>query len=452
MNFSNVLNSDVFKSALQLSGLAILIVLVHTLVRSTSEVLAVTSLGNLEISDLKFLLFGPKLGLLIIFVLLYRLDRIKAFFYGIGSIFSIIFVLMAAFLYIFSGESQTYHLMVSITYMTSQMWPVVMYSMLFWVAANQRFTPKQAAFVYPCILIISGIGSLIGDIILVLQPHPSIVYLIVSVIIINLVYLCSFIFVDEKKEWASEKQESLGFIQKLTYIALLGLIFVTSDFVSQAFSLALKTSTKAAFTEAEFYTQFILNLGTIKGFITIPVVLLTSWMAWALGWRLSSLIPPLIGLGMMVVYWHAEMDPRAYETLPSHFPAFPMSSPNLILLTIFSTTFSGFSFLILTTKQMAFIPLPSSTKARANALLGLFLSGQAVSSMIFALFTSTSNGAPTALSFLYPAVIAVILWIVAVLLLGQRYNALAFRATVEEKEQPSSQNNDQPHPQVRACE
>lgn len=424
MNFNVAKTRDngFLKSTCLLGCLAILIYFANAILHSTSDTLVILTRGKEAFAALKLQLIIPNLAILGIFLLCYRFDRIKTFFYVAGSTFFVFFGFMAISNLMVTDKAAQNHLVVTINYFMSHLWPV-MYALLFWVAANQTLTTKQASISYPIILFLISLATFPANSLLRYTQDISVLYTIVSCCIIGMIALCNFQFKDSKIEPECSNNRSFSLCQKISYASLLALIFVCGSVVGQGLNVNLKFSAYHVFSNAESYTHFLEVYSMLSGSIAMIVSLMTCWFAWAFGWRFSSLVIPVVCLLLLGVYWDADRNPMAYAGITAFVDGFPQESASVLIITVITGIFQGLSILFITTKMMAFIPLPSSTKARAFAFITIIFGGQAISKFVFSLNLAFSQMSTN--TNLYPVIIALFIWIAAVHLLANRYNALS---------------------------
>lgn len=424
MIISNTTRSHFIKDTILLSCLAFLMTFVYFILHNAHDLLLKLNMEAKAISPLQSQLFFPKLAIFGLVITFYRFDRIKTFFYLACSIFFIFFAFMVLSNFVISDKGVSQFL-ITTNYLMSKMWPVVMSSLLFWVAANQKFTTKQASISYPIILIIGSLSLLIQiPMITSIGTDISILYAVLLLGILAIVVICSFLFNDTQPESESNNNHSISLQQKSTYIFLLALIFICGEVVLHQLDINFKLITKRVFPNFNSYADFMTIFSYVQGVFVLIVSFLTCWMVWAFGWRLSALITPVICFLLLGIYWHAEMNPMTYKWITDLSDGFPPDSAPLLIIGFILALFKGFSgVLFMTTKQMAFIPLPSSTKAKALAFITLILGGQTISSLFFTL-SLTFFPASDIRWFAYPVVIAICIWIAAIFLLAKRYEAL----------------------------
>lgn len=421
MNHSNTLGWDFLKSTFLLCGLALLIFFINGILQSKYETLVTMTSGAHALSALKLQLFIPKLAVFGVFAVCYRFDRIKTFFYLAGSSFFLFFAFLAV-----SDRALQSDQIITLNYFVSSMWPMIMYSLLFWVAANQRFTTKQASIAYPVILILASLlGTNPAALLLRYTQDISVLYTVVSISLLALIALCTRLFNDSKDEPESPDHPSISLCQKFIYISILALIFVCGDVVNQGLDHYLKVSVKSEFSDIEAYTHVMRIFSVFQLSVSMLVIFMTCWMAWAFSWRMSALITPVVCLVLLRIDWHAEMNPMLYENFTTLVDGFPQDGASLLILSLLVGVFRGLlPVLFLTTKQMAFIPLPSSTKARANAFIAVILGGKVISGFIFIQSLTLFESAKDTQWLTFPIVAGLLVWIAAILLLAKRYEAL----------------------------
>ncbi len=430
MNMSKAMASDAVKTTLLISSLAFLILFTQTLLRSLNVAMVISSLGAAAMPSLKLQLLFPKLAIFGLFIVFYRQDRIKTFFYISSSLFLGFFFVMALSNFIYPEAASQNYVLITLHYHMSNMWPVVMYSLLLWVAANQIFSTKQAAISYPIILV-SAYTALFAAGIILTDLRGSYLYTIILMSIISIMVLCAFLFKNTKTESEVTQAKPISLSEKTIYIGLLILIFVSADLVKYGLEVMYKETARTVFTDELSYRDYIANSYVLIGMVSLLVVLSTCWMVWAFGWFVSALITPVLTLLMVGLIWHAGLSPESYDHLIKYFTGYPQGSSQTLLMSFTTTVFAGLSVvLVMTTKQMALIPLPSSTKARANAFLAIILGGQAISGIFVTISLVALNADELTPILMYQVVIALIVWIIAILLLAKRYSALDSLRTV----------------------
>ena len=203
------------------------------------------------------------------------------------------------------------------------------------------------------------------------------------------------------------------------------LIITCFGFCEQLVNSIWKRFRVEYYTSPDSYSAFIGSYSYYFGIGSLIIILLTFWMIWKFGWLKSALIPPLVTLGtalLLIIY----MVTPSLKIATANF--FNTSGIALIvgLFSLQMIILKGLGILFLATKEMAYIPLAITTKARGKAIVD-FLFGGGLGSILIVVFMTfdfipLGHGAEMAvLPTLIILCATAFVWIAAVVYLGKMY-------------------------------
>lgn len=330
-------------------------------------------------------------ALLILFVVFYKKNRLKPIFMGVLFLHLAYFALFTLVIYpqletiqatpekIGDGSNSIYEIwMLTLSYIGgssifasfSLSWDS--FILLFWVLANQTVTRKEASWLYPSLIFPHLIGKGIGygimglfgfkDVFLNHTGYTSnlMIILILHIIIIPAIYLMLNRLESIEDNSLESLQDTVSFpfkfhVKYLMTIATILLCYgvCTTYLKITSNGLFFSMTPHGGFEQQHMWSHLFYQLG-----VEVIFILSTFWLIWRIGWFYSSLIVPLMLVFPAVFY----IGIISFDVLT---PDLAFWSNVLVTGSIAGTYWT----LFISTKEMAYIPLPLKTKARGKALI-----------------------------------------------------------------------------------
>jgi AAA family ATP:ADP antiporter len=397
--------------------------------RDLKDVLIVTAPGGgaLLAANLKDLVLPAQVALFAAFMILYRRDYLPQLMFFTVLVFLLFFMS-------FHFWMQSWGLWIyKVYYVMGEVWGTVAIGLFFWALANQTFETKEAQWAYPLFILFGEVSTLLwrGHISLLGQKvFLSAGYILLGVMAVFLLW--SWVLkkhllplpseVNEQKTVAETTMSFRG-----AYLGLILAIVVAFGFCQQVSQFAWKPSIMILYPTAEEYASFMGQLSYYMGFGGFFLFLLTFWMIRAFGGM------PLMVFFMVLVAVLCQRVPAIATSIESAFHLTPGSAPFWALVAQQAILTGIAGTLFVATKEMAYIPLSITTKARGKAFIDLFCGRIGVSlghvaltaalMVDFQLKDQLSKEIPLALLLMVLG--AAFLWILAVCFLGKLYKRIA---------------------------
>lgn len=439
--------------------------LAYFVLRDTKDVLLINSpAGAPLISFLKSLSFLVNLVFFALFFLCYRRNNLPQILFVSTTLFLIVFILFhfwgfqnAHLLHPnpdFIQELLKAHAEIapllsaygvwsfSCYYLLAEMWGPFTIIFLFWALANQTFTLKESSLSYPFLLFIFlSLGALwINELFsAITTPNSTFEHTMHSYGYVLLGGLLIFIvgarLIKKNKltdlptlttEAAQIPKVSTSF--KCFYFFLIFVIITSLGFCEQLTKLLFRAHLKNYASTTLEYTQFMSQYSNSMFYFSSLIFLLTFWLVWKYGWLKSALIFPLylfITTCFLLIYIHF---PSVNTSLNKLF----ISELSVIFwfFTVQTLMFSGLKTLFLITKEIAYIPLAATTKARGKSITDFLFAGTGVwlgtSTFIHFNLVSMQQNIENILFILTGATMV---WVLSVVLLAKMFNKISFVQT-----------------------
>lgn len=323
-------------------------------------------------------------------------------------------------------------------YLFTDLWGTFVLSFLFWALTNQTFTTKEAKLAYPLMIIIfPGLGNLLGGILLTFFSEARgnftnaidwVGYILLAGLYIFII--CAWVIIRSQPttptKIETENLISIKFSLKfnIVYLILIFAIITSFGMCQQLINFMWKYSVKEYYTSADSYHAFLGAYSYYSGIGSLVIFLLTFWMIWKFGWLNAALIPPLLTLGTTLLLVLYKLSPEV-ETANARF--FDLTNIAFVtwLFSIQTIVLKGIGALFLATKEMAYIPLPNTTKARGKAVVDFLFGGFGGTLMIaFLTFDLIPTGEALhegSLTLLFVICVTSIVWITSIIYLGKMY-------------------------------
>ncbi len=325
-------------------------------------------------------------------------------------------------------------------YLFADLWNVFGLGFLFWALANQTFTTKEAKLAYPLMFFFPLLGSnaswFMND--MLFQPDMGTVIQSTGYFLMSMLVLFSlFGGVMEKLGYTGgapfEEDEpqtkSLNGTSPYQYLFFVFLICFSFLLCHQFLSILLKTQIQASYPSVNDYNEFMGSYSIAMGYGSLILFFITFWMVRVLGWMKSVLIPPVFLVISLCLVLGIDSFPDISLGLTT---AFGLSEVELMLpVLVFQNIFmmGTKATLFFATKEMAYIPLTLTLKARGKALIDMLIASMGVY-IGLSLATVKSSislaGEESDLSFALPMIILGIsvVWTISVTKVGKVYKVI----------------------------
>lgn len=246
--------------------------------------------------------------------------------------------------------------------------------------------------------------------------------------------------------------DSFKVLFKSRYLIFIAIIVVGYNVVINLVEVLWKDQVRELYPNPSDYNLYINQVSTIVGIVaTISAVLISTNAIRRFGWTFTALLTPLILLATSVLFFGVLLfkgyldanDMLIFGMTPVAMIVLMGSFQNIMSRGAKYTVFDA-------TKEMAFVPLDSSTKVKGKAAIdGVFnrlgkSGGSVIHQGLLILFTSFAVTAP------YVAIILLLIiggWMSAVRSLGKEFNTLT-RGESEATDPALAQPSASPAPEV----
>lgn len=354
-------------------------------------------------------------------------------------------------------------------YVMSELWSSTVLSVLFWGFANQVTKISEAkrfyglfgvganfsgifagqASVFCCTYASQGGRLPIGE-----DPwHQSLILMVSLILIAGILALFLFRWLETKvltnkiyydpvtvqsegevKGKLSFKQ-SLSYLLNSKYLLLIAFIVISYNFVINLTEVLWKHQVKELYPNPTDYTVYMNHIVSIIGVVaTISSLFISGNAIRKCGWTFTALLTPAIllltSIGFFTFFFIDEM-PHYFLTAflglsPLALVVFFGSAQNILSRGAKYSVFDA-------TKEMAFVPLKPESKLVGKAAIDGICSrlgksgGSVVHQSFLILFSTISASAPYVAIVLFSIII---IWVIAVRLLGKQFNELVTSETL----------------------
>jgi AAA family ATP:ADP antiporter len=459
-------NSDTITRFFLFGGLLFLLTFVYLITRDIKDVLIISAADATLLPELKSLITFPKILVFGLFLIFYRkpnLPYIMMIFLGALLLYFIIFHFWlfphSQQLHMTADEilhwSQIHNLDLSVArvwgmwsyslyYILADLWAILAIGFLFWALANQTFSMQEAKLAYPLMAIFPSLGlylsgrlmhafSMVGS----AQGFENVLhkegFILIGILVLFalLAWVMRMTRATTLLETASTNVTSLSSLSfKTSYIFLILIIVSSFGLCSYLVTTIMKDQLRNLYSSPIEYAEFMGQYSLRVGWVSFVLYVLTCWMVWAFGWLRSALITPILTLIGVVALLALKFFPAVTDSIAQTFHT---SSPallvelvamlNIVMIGVKATLFN-------TTKDLAFMPLATTTKARGKAVvdllfagIGTWLGAQIIASQLMRGDANTNLNEFTS-TFLMIALIASIVWIISVIVLGKMYQKI----------------------------
>jgi len=409
---------------LPMASMVGLILFNYTIARNLKDSLVVTATGSSEL--IPFLKLGLVLPASLIFFLIYgqlaqRIDR-RSLFYVVLLAFLFFFGLFGLVLYPahdflhpttsadilqsflpegLKGLVDCYRVWTfSAFYVASELWGVVVNSLLFWQFANDVIKVEDAKRFYAHFYLLANafvtfsglVVSHISQATVAYGPHVdhwaqairelTLVMLGAGVLILSLyAYLDRIVFkqsqapaVQEKLKLKLSTWDGIKFVFQSRYLGLMALLIICYGLTVNLIEITWKRQLVLLYPSGNDYVNFMGHLSTATGLGTIVAIFAGSILLRKMGWLWAALATP-VAVGLCgSLFFLGVLFPSSLNLLAQCLSWTPL----------FLTVMIGFILEILVksikyalfdpTKEMAYIPLDAESKIRGKAAVDVVAS------------------------------------------------------------------------------
>lgn len=426
-------NSQSVKKFFAFGVLLFLLTFVWVFLRDIKDVLIITVPGGGAplLVALKSYAIWLKILLFVLFLVVYRRDNLPQLMFFTLLLFMVFFIG-------FHWWGQSLGLLAyKIYYVMADLWGVLAIGFFFWVLANQTFDTKEARWAYPLFSLFGTVGVFLAG--RAVEFDPSLIMKQTGLLLTG-IFLALLFWSWMMKRWitplpslarAQEIKVATPPSFKWIYLGLILIILSAFCFCHHVLQATWKAYIAALYPTPEGYTYFLGQFYYYSAFWGILVFFLTFWMVQVFGWLKSALIPPLMVFLMLLAAVLCQRVPSIAQSIESIFHLAPASGPFWILVAQ-QIILSGITpTLFVATKEMAYIPLGTTTKARGKAFIdlllgnkiGIFFGGYALQALHY-LSPGGALSPEISLNVLFLVLGVAFLWILAVFFLGRLYKRI----------------------------
>ncbi|WP_342267330.1 Npt1/Npt2 family nucleotide transporter [Candidatus Tisiphia endosymbiont of Empis tessellata] len=458
------------------------ILFIQNIIRALKDSLVNTMIGTETVSFLKFWGVLPSSFLvMMIYVKLVNNMKGENIFYLILSIFLIFFALFAFYIFpnhtIFHLSSEHASILIksypnlkwfilllsnwsfSLFYIIAELWPGVMFALLFWQFVNNVTSVEQSKRFYPLFGLLAQTGIYISGKFLEnlaylnqyliknfdlkhTNTELSVQIILVCVLVLGIIAVATFWMLNhkilakdqvEQLKFSVKKQsitlvESFKMIIASRYIRLIATLLICYGIAINLVEGPWKASAAKIYKTPTEFAAFVGNYLSITGIFTILFVILGSNIVRRLGWFTAAIITPIIVFVTgMLFFAVSDFDGFAALIVVS----FMLTDPSLIAITmgLINNVLSKSSKYTLfdSTKEMSYVPLDTELKTKGKAaadIIGTKL-GKSTSaflqSLIFIIMPSATFQSISIYLMVVFGIICII-WIWTVRELNKEYN------------------------------
>lgn len=460
------------------------ILCIQNLIRATKDSVISTMIGAETLSFLKFWGVMPAAFLvMMLYVKLVNIVKGEHIFYLVLSVFLAFFLLFAFYLF---PNHESLHLnqdtvnmlterypalkwfilltskwSFSIFYIGAELWPNMMYSLLFWQFVNKITSIDESKRFYPLFSLLGQTGLYISGSFLVNLPiinnyfanlfnvtydtnYLTVQIIVVVISFLGLIALSTFWYINhkildistaEKLQFKAKKAkitlaESLKMVMSSRYIRLIAILLFSYGVAINLVEGPWKAQASKIYKTPTEFASFVGSYLSYTGIFTILFVVLCSNIVRRMGWIFAAIITPFIvmitGMGFFAV---ANSDSVALYMMMY----FSFTDPVLLAIVLGSIqnvlSKSSKYTLFDATKEMSYVPLDDELKTKGKAaadMIGTKL-GKSMSAFLqstaFVIFPAATY------STLSPYLMAIfflvcLVWIFSLLELNKEYKAM----------------------------
>jgi AAA family ATP:ADP antiporter len=340
-------------------------------------------------------------------------------------------------------------------YVMAELWSNIVLFLLFWGFANQVTKIDEAKRFYGLFglgINFSGIASgQISIFISQLPYNPNLIFgddawgqsmtmLISLVLLAGVLTMVVFRWLNKNIEpepmhvaGQSEKKkfsmrENLRYVFTSSYVMAIALVVIAYNLVINLVEVMWKNEVCQLYPDPKDYNIYMNEVTTVIGIMaTIIAVVVSGNAIRKFGWTFTAMLTPVVLMITSIGFFGFFFMKESPDLVLHLFGVAPLS-----LVVFFGTTQNCFSrackyTVFDATKEMTFVPLSPHAKIKSKAAVDGVCNrlgksgGSVIYNVLLVLFSSITASAPYVAVFLF---ITIVLWIIAVRLLGKKFNAL----------------------------
>ncbi|MCP5369492.1 MAG: NTP/NDP exchange transporter [Rickettsiaceae bacterium] len=477
------INRSELPKFLTITALMFSILCIQNLIRATKDSVISTMIGAETLSFLKFWGVMPAAFLvMMLYVKLVNVMKGENIFYLIMSIFLSFFLVFAFYLF---PNAEHIHLSpdtvnqltqdfppfkwfilllsnwsFSIFYIIAELWPNMIYALLFWQFVNKITTIDESKRFYPLFSLLGQTGLYLSGNFLINLPHINnyfkellsikcgthvfTVQLIISVVLLlGITSMVTFWIINNKildintteTLQFHAKKSKIGFVESMKmvlssrYILLITILLLCYGIAINLIEGPWKAQAAKIYKNPTEFASFVGSYLSYTGILTLFFVLLGSNIIRRLGWIFAAIITPLMvlvtGLGFFIV--------TSFDEVAVWMMLYFSFTDPVLLAIMFGSIQNVLSksskyTLFDSTKEMSYIPLTDELKTKGKAaadMIGTKL-GKSLSaflqSTIFIIFPAATYTTIAPYLMVLFCVICFI-WIISLLELNKAYKS-----------------------------
>ena len=432
----------------------------------------------------------------IIFVMIYtwisNFISQRAIFYGIISLFMGFFLLFAFVIYphqdiCHMAPEKIAHLKIlyphfkwlvpaigywgfALFYIFSEMWSVLVITLLFWQFANQITTVEQSKRCYMVFSMFNGLGAIVAGLFLLFYAHAKeenyfdphaygdtikemfLFFVVSCALIMALYYWINKYTVREKEQYHTQDEsptpkknkiqlsflESFKYILKSRYVGYIAIMTIAFNVGINFVEVTWKSQIKILHQTHHGIQGYLGNVTLYMGIITFLMALIGLNFVRRVSWRRSALVTPILMGITGFAFFALTLFDEAFSPLISFLGVTPlmmsvwMGQANNLLSK--SCKFSFFDV----TREMAYIPLDAELKVKGKAAVDIMggrvgkLAGSLVQGFFLSLIPCATQLSIAPYIALLLAVVLVF-WVVAIRGLHKEFLYVAYGKKPDEK-------------------
>ena len=362
-------------------------------------------------------------------------------------------------------------------YILSELWGSAVLSLLFWQFANAITPVKEARRFYGMFGFVGNFGLLFSGPMIVYVSHSihglglsrtestgmMLQYLMAFVILAGIILISTFYWMNrkvltdkryydpeamgetKKKKEKLSMVESFKFILQSPYLGLIAILVLAYGVSINLFEGVWKGQIAIAYPSEVEYNRLMGGLSTVTGGIAVVLMLIGSNLLRRFSWRVCALITPVILItGSLiffgVIYYNNSLLPEGMKIVEAIKQGL-ISKELIVFAVVLGLFINAFAkavkySLFDPTKEMAYIPLDPELKVKGKAAVDVIggRGGKSAGSYIqMGLLTVTGSALYQLVPIIAPIALGIVfLWILSVLGLSKRFNALTAKKSEAE--------------------
>ncbi len=346
-------------------------------------------------------------------------------------------------------------------YVLSELWGIIVLSVLFWGFANEVTRINEAKRFYGVLGVAANLATMVAGQAAnyISQPvfnpnlpfgkdgwEQTVMLLVMAVMTAGIMAMVTFRWLNnhvlndpnyeglhrinpiQMKKKLSLK-ESFSFLSRSKYLICIALLVVSYNLVINMVEIVWKDQLHQLYPSHNDFNNYLNNLTSMVGLISTITAICMSRIINRLGWTFTALITPVVMLitcscFFIFVVFQGYLGPIAFVltgTTPLALAVFFGGAQNCLSKAAKYSVFDG-------TKEMTFIPLDHEYKLKGKAAIDGVGSrigksgGSTIHTILLMIFASVGASAPFVAVIIIGVIVA---WIYAVLSLGRQFNAIA---------------------------